>query len=105
MKVIRCKTCGHELMVEDDVDFIRCDSCGSYNEIAITIPKGTIRCIRCNTPLDAKNIKDGVLECNHCHQIMTFPKDSQSANVKEIIIFTKFLIIHYMTYWLHSSIY
>ena len=85
MKVIRCKTCGHELMVEDDVDFIRCDSCGSYNEIAITIPKGTIRCIRCNTPLDAKNIKDGVLECNHCHQIMTFPKDNQANNVKENI--------------------
>lgn len=85
MKVIRCKTCGHELMVEDDVDFIRCDSCGSYNEIAITIPKGTIRCIRCNTPLDAKSIKDGVLECNHCHQIMTFPKDNQASNVKENI--------------------
>ena len=85
MKVIRCKTCGHELMVEDDVDFIRCDSCGSYNEIAITIPKGTIRCIRCNTPLDAKNIKDGVLECSHCKEVMTFPKGSQSANVKEII--------------------
>ena len=85
MKCVRCKTCGHESIVNEQDEFFRCSSCGSYNELNTIVPKSSIRCIRCNTPLDAKSIKDGVLECNHCHQIMTFPKDNQASNVKENI--------------------
>ena len=85
MKCVKCKTCGHESIVNEQDEFFRCSSCGSYNELNAIVAKSSIRCIRCNTPLDAKSIKDGVLECNHCHQIMTFPKDNQASNVKENI--------------------
>ena len=85
MRYVKCKTCGHESIVNEQDEFFRCSSCGSYNELNAIVPKSSIRCIRCNTPLDAKIIKDGVLECNHCHQIMTFPKDNQTDDVKQLI--------------------
>ena len=85
MKIIKCKICGHEIKADDNEEYVRCESCGSYNEVSIKIPTGTLRCIRCNTPLDLKKVKDGVLECSHCHQVMTFPKDNQADNVISVI--------------------
>ena len=85
MKIIKCKICGHEIKADDNEEYVRCESCGSYNEVSIKIPLGTLRCIRCNTPLDLKKVKDGVLECSHCHQVMTFPKDNQADNVISVI--------------------
>ena len=70
MKIIKCKICGHEIKADDNEKYVRCESCDSYNEVSIKIPAGTLRCIRCNTPLDLKKVKDGVLECSHCHQVM-----------------------------------
>ena len=85
MKIIKCKICGHEIKSDDNEEYVRCESCGSYNEVSIKILVGTLRCIRCNTPLDLKKVKDGVLECSHCHQVMTFTKDNQADNVISVI--------------------
>lgn len=50
MRYVKCKTCRHESIVNEQDEFYRCNSYGPYNELSASIPKCSIRCIRCNTP-------------------------------------------------------
>lgn len=49
MKCVKCKTCRHESIVNEQDEFYRCNSYDPYNELNASIPKCSIRCIRCNT--------------------------------------------------------
>ena len=87
MKTVNCKICGHTNKINGDESSVRCESCGCYIDLDNTISNNSIRCPYCNTPLDIKNAKDGVLKCSckDCHEAITLPKDNQTDDVKQLI--------------------
>lgn len=96
-QMVKCKVCGKEYIFDETqiikmngVKGIYCtDSCGSF--IAIEEKEEKVqnkertRCIKCSTPLHLSDIEDSVLECSHCHEKMTFPKEGQTKDVIELL--------------------
>ncbi len=96
-QMVKCKVCGKEYVFDESqiikmngIEGIYCtDSCGSF--IAIDEKEEKVqnqertRCKKCSTPLHLSDIEDSVLECSHCHEKMTFPKEGQTNDVVDLL--------------------
>ncbi len=96
-QMVKCQICGKEYTFDNNrieivngVKGIRCtDSCGAFIEIkennSVSHEQQHLRCKKCATPLDISSIQHSVLECPHCHEKMTFPKDGQTKDVIDLL--------------------
>ncbi len=96
-RMVKCQICGKEYIFDESqiikmngVKGIYCtDSCGSFIAIdereEIVQNHERTRCKKCSTPLHLSDVEDSVLECPHCHEKMTFPKEGQTQDVIDLL--------------------